>query len=310
MSFSPILEVAIALVLIYYILGLMVSFISARILESLGTRGRDLEDNLKKLIGEAKLKEVMMAPQVKALAPVKYDGWRGVFTSKIKEETAKIEQIPVTNLVDAVFDNFLLVDRQKPYKVDELNKILGILPDSDAKAALLKLVNEGVTDINQLRSKTSMWFSGVLNQASDYYKAHARQWVIILSLLVAFLFGVDSIQLSKSLWKNADLRASANALATAYAKDSSNTDITKLANDLKTFDLQIGWWKATADLPATGKALDWVGWAFLKVLGLGITAAAVSQGSSFWYDMLRQLKGEKAAAPSASSGGGQGAAAG
>ncbi len=310
MSFSPILEVAIALVLVYYILGLIISFISARILESIGTRGRDLEDNLKKLIGEVKLKEVMMAPQIKALAPVKYDGWRGVFTSKIKEETAKIEQIPVANLVDAVFDNFLLVDKQKPYKVDELNKILEILPDSDAKTSLLKLVNDGVTDINQLRSKTSMWFSGVLNQASDYYKAHARQWVIILSLLVAFLFGVDSIQLAKSLWKNADLRASADALATAYARDSSNTDITTLANDLKTFDLQIGWWKAPADLPETGKALDWVGWALLKVLGLGITAAAVSQGSSFWYDMLRQLKGEKAAAPSASSSGGQGAAAG
>ena len=28
---------------------------------------------------------------------------------------------------------------------------------------------------------------------------------------------------------------------------------------------------------------------FLKVLGLGITAAAVSQGSSFWYDLLKKI---------------------
>jgi hypothetical protein len=147
-----------------------------------------------------------------------------------------------------------------------------------------------------------MWFSGVLEQASNFYKAHARQWVIILSIVVSLLFGVDSIQFSKSLWNNANLRASADAIATAYAKDTSSTDITKLANDLKSFDFQIGWWTAPKDVPQPGAgAQAWIVWALLKLLGLGLTSVAVSQGSSFWYDMLRQLKGEKAPAESAST---------
>jgi divalent metal cation (Fe/Co/Zn/Cd) transporter len=34
-------------------------------------------------------------------------------------------------------------------------------------------------------------------------------------------------------------------------------------------------------------------WLLLKVLGVLITAMAVSQGASFWYDMIRRLKGEQ-----------------
>jgi hypothetical protein len=34
-------------------------------------------------------------------------------------------------------------------------------------------------------------------------------------------------------------------------------------------------------------------WLFLRILGLVITGIAVSQGSSFWYDIIRQIKGEQ-----------------
>ena len=46
-------------------------------------------------------------------------------------------------------------------------------------------------------------------------------------------------------------------------------------------------------------------WLFLRILGLLITGIAVSQGSSFWYDIIRQIKGEQKkteAAPKGSSG--------
>ena len=62
--------------------------------------------------------------------------------------------------------------------------------------------------------------------------------------------------------------------------------------------IKIGWWQT--ERPTAGAdATTWVSFIFLKVLGLGLTAAAVSQGSSFWYDLLKKI-----VSPSKGGGGG------
>src|SRR6185295_1203113 len=40
-------------------------------------------------------------------------------------------------------------------------------------------------------------------------------------------------------------------------------------------------------------SLGYGSWLLLRILGLFITGIAVSQGSSFWYDIIRQIKGEQ-----------------
>jgi hypothetical protein len=130
---SQVIEVAVGLVLVYYILGLIVSFISSRILETLETRGRVLEDYLKKIVGESNLSNLLAQPQIQSLAPIRYNDWLGVITGKVKE--AKIERVPVSNLVDAVFDLYGLIE--KPYTAEELKALLGTLPESEAKTTYL-----------------------------------------------------------------------------------------------------------------------------------------------------------------------------
>ena len=53
--------------------------------------------------------------------------------------------------------------------------------------------------------------------------------------------------------------------------------------------------KRDQGIPAAASTADWLKYVVLKLIGLGITAAAVSQGSSFWYDMLKRLTGPAAA---------------
>jgi hypothetical protein len=72
------------------------------------------------------------------------------------------------------------------------------------------------------------------------------------------------------------------------AQEGATASIDDLIKQLSELTINIGWWQT--EHPATGAtAMDWVTFILLKVVGLGLTAVAVSQGSSFWYDLLKKL---------------------
>src|SRR5512141_2369819 len=98
MSFPQILEVAIGLILVYYLLGSLVSTMTKVITESLETRGVALEKYLKKIAGE-KFEDLKHMPQIQALRPVRYKNWFSVFSSST--EPKMVERIPSSTLVDA-----------------------------------------------------------------------------------------------------------------------------------------------------------------------------------------------------------------
>jgi hypothetical protein len=286
MSIPQVLEVAIGLILVYYILGSIVSLITQWINEMLETRAVALERYLIKIMGEKNLGDLTNLPQMKALRPIRYKGFLSVFGSAT--EPKRIEKIPVATLVDAYFDITGLTGN-KELNLLQLAELVDKLPDSEGKQAFINWINQGVTNINDLRARTTAYFTGLMDQAAATFKANARSFVIMLSLVITLLFGTDSIQLAKTLWNNAELRALAAAKAQmVVAQEGANASIDDLIKELGDLTIRIGWWQS--DHPAAGAAtMDWVWFVVLKALGLGLTAAAVSQGSSFWYDVLKKL---------------------
>ena len=104
-------------------------------------------------------------------------------------------------------------------------------------------------------------------------------------------FAVDSIDIGRQFWDNADLRLLADAKASAIVQSEPEASLDKVAEELGDLKIEYGWGQLLDEFneqPAENQ-FPWVLW---KFFGLFITAAAVSQGSSFWYDILRQLKGE------------------
>ncbi len=302
MSVPQLFEVAIGLILVYYVLGAIVSTITQILNESMETRGAALEKFLLQIAGD-KTVDLTNLPQIKALRPIRYANWWNVFGAGTEEK--KIEKIPAGILVDAFFDVTGLTNKQG-LNANELTGLISKLPDSEGKQAVLHWIEQGITDVNDLRSRTNDYFTGILNQASLTFKARARSLVIVLSLLITLLFGTDSIQLAKDLWADAGLRAVAAQQATVIAvQQPSGTDFTNLMNQLGNLSFRIGWWQAQS-LPVQASPIGWVSFAFQKLLGLGITAVAVSQGSSFWYDLLKKVTGTPSSAggESSSSGGG------
>ena len=305
MSFPQIFEVAIGLILVYYILGAIVSTITQIVTESLETRGAALEQFLVKMVGD-KTVDLTNLPQIKAFRPIRYANWWNVFGAGTEEK--KVEKIPADTLVSAFFDITGLTAQQS-MSAEDLTGLISKLPDSEGKQAVLNWINQGVTNINELRSRVSDYISGTLNQAALTFKARARSFVIIFSLLITLLFGTDSIQLAKDLWADAGLRAVAAQQATIITSQPGQIpDITALLNQLGSLSFRIGWWQASS-LPAPKTLPDWITFVLLKILGLGITAVAVSQGSSFWYDLLKKVTGTSSV-PSAASSDGSGGPAG
>jgi hypothetical protein len=178
----------------------------------------------------------------------------------------------------------------------QLAELVDKLPDSEGKKAFISWINQGVTTIADLRTRTTAYFTGLLDQAADTFRARARSFVIILSIGVTVLFGTDTIQLARALWASAELRTIAAAQADAVvAREGVNADLSDIIDDLGAYSIKFGWWQ-TEQLPQSGAVGDWALFFLLKIVGLSITAAMVSQGASFWYDLLK-----KAAAPATST---------
>jgi hypothetical protein len=298
MAISQTLDVAIGLIIVYYLLGSVVSLVTQWINESLETRGKALEQYLVKIVGDKKIEDLLKTPQLQSLRPIRYKNFLSVFGAST--EPKKLEKIPVATLVDAFFDLSGLTAK-KEMDLLQLADLIDKLPDSEGKKAFINWINQGVTSIADLRTRTTAYFSGMMEQAAATFRARARSFVIILSVAVTILFGTDTIQLAKALWTSAELRAVATAQADAVvAQEGANADLSNIINDLSAYSLKIGWWQ-TQQFPQTSNVMDWIGFIFLKVLGLSITAAMVSQGSSFWYDLLKKLSSPATSSSSSKS---------
>jgi hypothetical protein len=304
MSIPQILEVAVGLIVVYYVLGSIVSTITQWINEMLESRGTALEQYLIKLVGEHKenkyLKDLTNLPQLQALRPIRYKGFLSIFISAT--EPKKIEKIPVATLVDAYFD-IAGLSSKKEMGLLELAELVDKLPPSDGKRAFIKWINQGVTNLTDLRTRMTAYFTGIMDQAAATFRARARSFVILISIGITILFGTDSIQLAKTLWNNAGLRAIAAAQADAVvAREGANANLSDLIDSLGAYSIKIGWWQ-TEQFPQTNSTSDWALYILLKVIGLGLTAIAVSQGSSFWYDLLKKVTAPATSASSSKSSG-------
>jgi hypothetical protein len=287
------LEIVIGLVLVYYILAAIVSTITKVLTESFETRGAALQTYLKQMVGE-KTVDLTSLPQIKALRPIRYANWWNVFGAGT--EAKLVEKIPSSTLVDAFFDvTGLTCKAELKPTADELTALINQLPESEGKHALLRWIEQGVTDVDQLRGRVTDYVNGILNQAQLTFKARARSIVIILSLLLTLLLGTDTIQLAKDLANDAALRAMLDTQASAVASrpdaQGNIPQLSDLIRKLSSSTIQIAWWQQH-NAPATATVQGWIGFVLLKFLGLGITVVAVSQGSSFWYDILKRLTGE------------------
>ncbi|HCK65744.1 MAG TPA: hypothetical protein DHW49_05725 [Anaerolineae bacterium] len=292
MSFSQALEVVIGLIFVFYVLGSIVSLITQWINEAFETRGKSLEKHLKKIVGDNHVGDFVKLPQIQSLRPIRYKNWYSFVSSNTEQKM--VEKIPVATLVDSYFD-FVGLTASKEITGEGLKELISAFPDSEGKRAIAKWVGQGVTDLEELRKRTTAYFGGLMEQAAATFRSNSRSFVIVLSMLLTLFLGTDSIQLAQTLWANAGIRSAVVAQAQievqmqAVEGTVSEDRIDDLIQQLIDLDIvKIGWWQT--EIPPAGSDINtWATFIVLKILGLGLTVMAVSQGSSFWYDLLKKL---------------------
>jgi len=297
MNISAILEICIGLVLIYYILAVVVSAVTSWFTQGLQIRANDLENYLQELFqNPAQVKKIMGHPLITVLKPIRLTPVIGFFTGSTK--VYKTDKIPTATFLQAFIGKAI----ESKQDIDELNNVVvsaiaGLPDNSPLKSDINELIEEAGKDATQLRDSLENWIDGVMMNASAIFTAHARRIVIALALVVTLFTGADSIELAQQLWDQPNLRAVAAAKAVEIAKGNElEPDIEVLIKTLNELELDYknDWWNTRNSLEAP-YAIP------LKALGLTITWIAVSQGSSFWYDLMKKVTSITRSTTSASS---------
>jgi hypothetical protein len=250
-----------------------------------------------------------------------------------------VERIQPKVLVDALFDIGGTVNSWK----EKVIEVINMLPDNftnlggdptpfKTKETLIKMVNADYYTFTQWREKLETYFGSVMDQATQKFTVIAKRYVLLFSIILAFVLGVDSIQIAGRAWFDPQLTQKADAYAeTILQSEEANQggkqeELKALYGTLEDMAvINLPWYVIGEDEDKDGKkdiinypwyiqppleenskyedlvspytkwslSMDYGYWLFLRILGMLITGIAVSQGSTFWYDIIRQIKGEQ-----------------
>ncbi len=139
------------------------------------------------------------------------------------------------------------------------------------------------------RERTLKCVATHFDRVNDRIKGRYRRWISYWLFAIGFGLACgtngDSTRIVNRLVNNSDLR---NQLVHSAELDLKSGDLSRetTLDRIRVIEGITGGWQ-TDPIFAPGGLTLWAG--FLKVLGLLITALAVSLGAPFWYDLLNKL---------------------
>jgi hypothetical protein len=182
-----------------------------------------------------------------------------------------------------------------------IDALTGSAGDPKIKDALKASLLKAGGDIDKLQQSIATWFDDSMDRLSGAYKRKMKWIAMLIGLVVAIAFNADSFNVATTLWNDPDRRASTIAIATAAARKSppapaTSVDLNKAVTDTEAMlrSLPIGW---SCPEPGPGKTFHYWTCAeyefskltLVQLLGWILTAAALSLGAPFWFDLLNQF---------------------
>ena len=283
-----ILDVAIGLVFVYLLLGILCTFINEWIARLFSLRSQNLRRGLKQLLADPGMsglaKEVLGHSLIKGSADPK----KG--PSYITPENfARV-------LIDIIDQKSQGAAKAAKAGNDIKTALDRAQLPPEVNAAMTGLIDSVDTDINQLRNNLQTWFDGSMERVSGWYKRRLQTISFVVAVLLAFGFNADTIQIGQALWQDPILRtqfANEAAVAVEACRDNERPEECPFLQDTQKIRAQlqrlpVGWWDAGHGDPEKGSWLT-------KIIGLLITALAVSLGAPFWFDLLDKLNSIRSA---------------
>ena len=303
----PALDVALGLIFLYFVLALVCSAINEAIASVLRWRAQDLERGLWELLQDPnngsealeKLKahpliEPMLYPKNKGVAapspPLKGD------RPKTSRKTDFPSYIPSRTFVTALlgFEQQAVSVAQGTDVREELRKVdesIRRIPSERVQQALTSLLHSAQGDAIAFRRSAEQWYDDHMERVSGWYRRRIQKVLWLLAFLVAITLNADSLQLARHLWVDPSVRAS--LVNQAQNGRTGTAGETNAAAELDSLPVPLGWHLASARDDPQGFPVyaKWsMVWALLsKLLGLSLTAVAITFGAPFWFDTLSKL---------------------
>jgi hypothetical protein len=303
----PALDVAIGLIFVFFILALVCSGINEAIASLARWRAQDLERGIWELLQDPNqgaealeglkkhpLIEPMLHPKNKATAAVEppiVDG-----RPKTSRKTDFPSYIPSRTFATALLgleqDAVAVAkDRDVRTALRKVGQSIEVIPSMRVQRALTALLHEAQGDSVAFRHNVEQWYDDQMERVSGWYRRRIQKVLWLLAFLIAFTLNADALQMAKRLWVEPGVRAAVvnqarNATSDTTGKASPRAQIESLP-------VALGWHLASARRDPQGFPFyaKWsMAWALIaKLIGLSLTAVAITFGAPFWFDTLSKL---------------------
>ena len=314
LSGFPALDVAIGLVLMFFLLSTACSAVNEALAGVLGWRAKTLEDGLRSMLGDPEPgRDVKAAlgrvqPDLKAVREA-----AGTLGVPADLTTTVLEQWPVKALVRNPTSKRRRRRRPSylPPRAVSLAIVRAIVPvkegdlqshsDEDLFAALEKAIKrepagssrtllqravvqaEGTLD--GFREYIETVFDDVMERASGWYKRKAQLTVFLIAAAVAIGLNVDTVHVAERLWNDQAVRSAVAADASRVVRAGTPSAPTQKSiqtaadNVEHVHQLQLPMGRGKGNKPELPDAIP--GWI--------LTIAALTLGAPFWFDLLSRL---------------------
>jgi hypothetical protein len=302
-----VLDVAIGLVALFFLLSTALSSMNEAIANILGWRAKTLEDALANLVSDPKAQKDMKAWARSALGlvdekpdtetterepivPTLWDHWRMKALVRNPESNLRRRARP-SYLPPRAFSLALAEtiagkappkseDEKSPWQLadeeilERVKAAVGELPPGGLRELVEKAsINAGQT-LEGFRTQVEHLFDDSMERASGWYKRKVQLVLAILATIVVVGLNVDTVNVTTKLWNDPALRESLSAQASQIQQPE---DADTARQEIEAIGLPVGWGDNAPD--SVWDALP--GWI--------IAIAALNLGAPFWFDLLSRL---------------------
>jgi hypothetical protein len=248
---STVLEVVVGLTFCYATVALIVSTLQEALASALRLRANCLLAGIKSMLNDPDFTTLARALYGHALVNPQSPHARPTHIAPAHFAIALVEAI-----------------HTMPGNMAQLGRDIDALPDPQIRRALQGIYQRANGDLDAFQLALAGWFDSAMERVSAAYKRRAMMISLLLSLLLAVLFNIDSIHLFKSLWQHPALAAQIGTSAPAL--DARALDAL--------WRLPIGWQEFPPHFN-NQFAMNVAGWL--------VTASTALFGAPFWFNLMK-----------------------
>jgi hypothetical protein len=310
-----ILDVAIGIILIFFLFSLVSAAVREGIEGMIKSRAVHLERGIRELLDDEK--GVKFAKYLYE-HPLVFSLYRGEYIQRDRRRIGGVlpTYIPARNFAVAVLDLAMrgpvphtAAAATDPYRVQragdaftiaELRQAALRIDSPLVQRALLAAIDNARDDVERVQTNLESWFDTAMDSVSGAYKRRTQLYLFLIGLATTLTLNVNTITIANYLSHNKSAREALvnrgqqvvqDTMYQRLARDTSAraADVHARYGDLRSLELPIGWDHATP-IPASGSSpLVRLSYWTRTIFGLFVTALAVTLGAPFWFDLLNKI---------------------